>query len=123
MKFIVPIDVYDTDVLVYFGKPKKFLKYIKPKIDKETYQEIKNAIFVSNGFAVESKTRQNILFMPAVPNTVKEYATLAHEIFHIVTAILSARDIPLDRNTEECYAYLIGWITKCIYRGINEKVK
>lgn len=123
MKFIIPIDVYDTDVLVYFGKPKEFLMYIKPKIDKETFREIKKAIFTSNGFAVESKTRQNILFMPATPKTVRQYATLAHEIFHTATTILSARDIPLDRNTEECYAYLISWITNCIYRAINEKIK
>lgn len=123
MKFIVPIDVYDTDILVYFGNPKKFLRHIKPKIDKQTFREIKKAIFISNGFAVQSKTRQNILFMPAIPKTVRQYATLSHEIFHTATTILSERDIPLDRNTEECYAYLISWITNYIFRAINEKIK
>jgi hypothetical protein len=45
-----------------------------------------------------------------------DHNEIAHEIFHAVDTILGYRGIHLVPGSEEAYAYLIGHITRCIYR-------
>ena len=48
------------------------------------------------------------------------FKVIVHESFHAVMMMLeTALNIPLDCETEEAYAYLIGWIGECIEDFIN----
>jgi hypothetical protein len=41
-------------------------------------------------------------------------SVVAHEAFHIVSMVLRDRGIPLIKETEEAYAYLLKWIIEKI---------
>lgn len=51
-------------------------------------------------------------------NTPEFHATLNHELFHIVIEFLKDMGIILDDNSEEAYAYLIGYLTTEIYKKL-----
>lgn len=53
-----------------------------------------------------------------MPKSVTDYGTLAHEIFHAVTFILTRIGMSLTNESDEAYAYLIGYLTKEIYKHI-----
>ena len=46
---------------------------------------------------------------------------LAHEAFHAAHGILSYCGVNLSDSSEESYAYMIGWITECIYKTYEKK--
>lgn len=41
--------------------------------------------------------------------------TYAHEAFHAAHRILDYCGVTLDNGSCEAYAYMVGWITKCIF--------
>lgn len=45
----------------------------------------------------------------------KERHIIAHELFHATEFILDYVDIPLIKETSECYAYLLGHLIKQYY--------
>lgn len=46
---------------------------------------------------------------------------LAHEAFHAAHGILSYCGVNLSTDSEESYAYMIGWITECVYKTYEKK--
>lgn len=54
-----------------------------------------------------------------IPKTADQYGTLHHEIFHAVSFILQELDVKLNKNTEEVYAYLTGYITRELYKKLK----
>lgn len=52
-----------------------------------------------------------------VPDLVN---TVAHESVHAAKAILESSDIELSDDTEECYAYHVGYTAECMWRTINK---
>lgn len=61
---------------------------------------------------------RTIIRLRSVPKSVTDYGTLAHEIFHAVTFILTRIGMSLTNESDEAYAYLIGYLTKEIYKHI-----
>jgi hypothetical protein len=51
--------------------------------------------------------------------SVNDYSVIAHEIFHAAYWLLSNQGIQLTPETNEVYAYLIGWMTEEIHKGID----
>lgn len=47
----------------------------------------------------------------------------SHEALHAATGILDFDGIPHTKDTEECYAYMIGWITECIMKSYKKWLK
>jgi len=41
---------------------------------------------------------------------------VSHEAYHVAYNILEYCNIPLNEYTDEVVAYLVGWISKCIYK-------
>ena len=54
----------------------------------------------------------------SVPSNAEAYSVLQHEIFHSVQFFMETLKIPLTEHTCEPYAYLIGYITKEIYKHL-----
>lgn len=46
---------------------------------------------------------------------------LAHEAFHAAHGILRYCGVSLNDSSEESYAYMIGWITECVYKTYEKK--
>lgn len=60
-----------------------------------------------------------IVWIPHIPKTPYDYATLNHEIFHVTTAIMNYVQIPLSSDTEEAWAYEVGYITRKLLEQIK----
>lgn len=48
--------------------------------------------------------------------------TVAHEAFHVVSALMTAANIPMSEDTEECYAYNVGYIAECYWKTLNKLI-
>ena len=60
-----------------------------------------------------------------VINKIKESSddinTFAHESFHAAVDILEACHIKLSDDTNEVFAYLIGYFTECVNKTANKR--
>lgn len=60
-----------------------------------------------------------------VINKIKESSddinTFAHESFHAAVDILKTCDIKLSDDTNEVFAYLIGYFTECVNKTANKR--
>lgn len=61
---------------------------------------------------------QTVIRIPHKIETFEQHGTLAHEIFHAVEFILRRINIKLSKNSDECFAYLIGYVTSQVYKYI-----
>lgn len=119
---IIPIDLYNTDIMVHFGN------YDSLKAELVARFGIEDALYILNGISVDENilgrtvllsTGNIVLWMPDYPNNSKEKGTLAHEIYHAACEIMNKIDVPPNTDNEEAYAYLIGYITSKIDEAIN----
>lgn len=46
--------------------------------------------------------------------------TIAHESVHATKAILESSDTPLTDDTEECWAYNVGYTAECMWNTISK---
>ena len=46
---------------------------------------------------------------------------IAHESTHVTNHMLSFCSIPLSRDTDEVFAFLNGWVAKCVYTTYKKK--
>ena len=65
----------------------------------------------SNGLCLMLKRGSHIVRLKEDDGSSKWRNTLSHEIFHVVCNIMSKVGIVLHDDSEEAYAYLIGYIT------------
>lgn len=62
-----------------------------------------------------------LIRMRVLPETSRQFAALAHEIFHIVSWFMEHMGFELDAaKSGEAYAYLISYITDQIYTEMNK---
>ena len=112
MNKIIPIDIYNTD-LIFITGTKDDLKaaleyYLGNKNSKEVYTVMtENISNINSGKSTFLNSREIVLWIP----NPKDKATLAHEIFHTVYYIMEKVGISLCHESDEAYAYLIGYIT------------
>ena len=124
MNTIIPIDIYNTDIMVHFGDPGSLKEELVARFGLEDAQSIFDGLdFNDNllGKTVLLSQGNIILWMPSVPQTAKEKGTMAHEIFHAACEIMTKIDVQPCEENEEVYAYLIGYLTKKIDEAITKK--
>lgn len=116
MNAIIPIDIYNHDLMVHFGSKKSLVDSLSKYVSKKAAEaSVKGIEGVTCGH-MEFSDRLGVyyIWMPNVPNDNSSWATLQHEIFHFVVALMKKVGIPLSDDTEEAYAYLIGYVTKSV---------
>lgn len=113
---IIRIDLYNTDVMVYFGqfsglldKLSEYLRNEDVKKAKELFGDVEDGVTLARTCLLESG--QIVLWMPKPPTTPEEKGTLQHEIFHAANALMEKVGIRLTLGCDEAYAYLIGYIS------------
>lgn len=113
---IIPIDLYCRDILFVFGDEPSFRKAIRKfHTQEQTDKIIENAAIDehSTGKTIYNQVHNAfIVWMPRLPQTAAELGTLSHEIFHAVQALMINIGASLSDDSEEAYAYLIGYLTK-----------
>lgn len=117
MNKIIPIDIYNTDIMVHFGNYDSLKEELTARFGLEDALSILEGMNVNEnmlGRTVLLSAGNIILWMPSIPKTNKEKGTLAHEIYHAACEIMNKIDVPPCPDNEEAYAYLIGYITSKI---------
>ena len=114
---IIPIDLYCRDILFVFGDT----RYLRKMIRKYHSQEQTNAIMelfegvndYTQGVTVYKATYNAfVVWFPHLPTSPLEFGFVSHEIFHAAHAIMKNVGVNLSDDSEEAYAYLIGYLTR-----------
>lgn len=61
-----------------------------------------------------------IIIINKLKNTSDDINTFAHESFHAAVDILRFCSIKLSEDTNEVFAYLIGYFTECVYKTASK---
>lgn len=69
-----------------------------------------------NGRTVHLDGGQTMIRMNGKVKTPEQFGTLAHEIFHAVDFIFTRLNMKLSRDSDEAFAYAIGYVTEQIYK-------
>lgn len=118
MNFIVPLVVFPFDVMVSLGETDEQIKKALGKFDIEWKDEMQ---CFGQGRFFMTENNQSVIRTKVFPTSCEDYGHLQHEIFHSVTMLLDRIGMvfkPLE--SDECYAYLIGYLTTEIYKKINQ---
>lgn len=62
-----------------------------------------------------------IIVINELNNTGEDVNTFAHESFHAAVYILEACHIKLTDDTDEVFAYLIGYFTECVNKTASKR--
>lgn len=123
LNFIVPLVIYPFDVMVSIGQNDDQLGAVLDKLNLSN-EDIKNCQYEKEGCkgrAVVFESGACFIRIRKLPTTPNEFATLAHEIFHVVTFVMDRIGMKLDvMVSDEAYAYLIGYLTEEIYKRTNK---
>lgn len=114
---VIPLVVYPFDVMISFGQSDRDLRIALKKLGTE-WDGILEMGETTMGRTVLMPNNATVLRLKNIPQSCTEYGFLAHEIFHAVTFILNRIGMSLTEQSDEAYAYLIGYITKEIYKRI-----
>lgn len=120
MEKIIPIDIYNTDMLFVIGTKDELKQSLNKYLEKEDVDDAYNVMAadiddITMGRSAYLNSGQVVLW---ISNT-KDKGTLAHEIFHVVCYIMEKVGISLCHESDEAYAYLIGFITNKVNDALN----
>lgn len=111
---LIPIDLYDTDILLVSGGSQRLLDTLHNSLKIEEYEQATKDIDLEKtevGKTILLQGGQVVMWMPGIGLTSKDKGTLAHEIFHAAELIMQKVGITLCNESSEAFAYLIGYIT------------
>ena len=119
--FVIPLVIYPFDVVISINQTDDQLwEVIKFTHDKfEDCEELWNMHPTTTGRSVMTQSNLTVIRLKPLGDKVEEAAVIAHEVFHAVTFIMELIGIELKvMISDEAYAYLIGYITKEIYKKL-----
>jgi hypothetical protein len=117
LNVIVPLVIYPFDVMFSFGETDELLKRRLKRfgLDWDPTYEMEETTM---GRTILTPGNTTVLRLKKIPESYMEYGFLAHEIFHAVTFLLERIGMTLTAASDEAYAYLIGYVTKEIYKRL-----
>lgn len=126
--FLIEIPLYNIDIAISLGQT---IKELRSSLNK-----VWDDVIWDDGFPEEipahagGMTLRRTVGLFAVPYAIvfpqnplnKEnfegHASIAHEALHVAIEILISRGIPLTYDTEEAYTYLMGHLSREIYKNL-----
>lgn len=79
------------------------------------------AYTVRGAYDLSNNEDCEIIVINKLNNTVEDVNTFAHESFHAAVDILEACHIKLTDDTNEVFAYLIGYFTECVNKTASKR--
>lgn len=113
---IVPLEVYPFDIMFSFNETDDELRstFNKYNIIESNYFEST----LKRGKCSVLDTGQIVIRLKNYPDSPEEYGYLAHEIYHAVNFLMEKIGVKFSEDSEECFAYLIAFITTKIHKEI-----
>ena len=113
---LIHIDMIRRDVLFHFGNVatlrKELRKYHKKEIVDEVVENPPKEETSSGRTIYRPDPYVMVVWLPCIPTTTDMFDTLVHEMFHVTVALMNSIGASLSMESEETYAYLIGFLTK-----------
>lgn len=117
--FIVPLVVYPFDVMVSINESNdnivKLLKKYNVDYSDVDVQQISET---RKGRTILFKGNQTLIRMFDFDESPVSYGNLQHEIFHAIEFIMDRIGQKLTFDSDESYAYAIGYLTTEIYKKL-----
>lgn len=109
---VISIDIYNIDILFVVSSKQELEQALKKHLDKEEAEDSYNVMIRdigdnTLGRSASLNSGQIVLWV----KNANDKGTIAHEIFHIACYIMERSGISLCHESDEAYAYLIGYIT------------
>lgn len=120
--FIIELKIYPFNVMVSIDEADKTLfKRLKGYGNtKDDCEGAMNLPSTTLGRAVILPSNQTVIRLRTLKNKHKMMSVIAHEIFHATTFILERVGMKLELGVScEAYAYLLGFLTKEIYKKLK----
>lgn len=118
LNIIIPLIVYPFDVMVSIAESDDVLfDKLKTKGIDITGIDFSHSSS-QKGRTIIFRSNQTLIRIYKLGETPEFYGTLAHEIFHAVEFIAEKIGLKLTDDSDEAYAYLIGYITTEIYKHL-----
>ena len=121
INLIISLVIYPYDIMISIGESDvEFLNSIKNYgVKKNTVVDLLNLPDSLKGRTVMIlESNHTFMRLKSIPKTPLDYNFLQHEIFHSVDFILRKIGITLSTDSDEAYAYLIGYVTEKIYEKL-----
>lgn len=116
----VPIEVYGFWVhFVYgldIGEAKEFLE---STFSNNTFEIDENYA----GITFNVNSSHSVIVFPTIAWDFVFWGTFVHEVFHATCNVMSQKPIRLTNDSEEAFAYLIGYITKTFVKKYTKQQK
>ena len=108
----IPISIYRTKLKVFFGSVKDCCKAMKKDGVPDYYIEEwgKHASYYNGMYYEEDEHDYRLLWLDKIPVSVDDYGSLVHELSHAVFHILDDKGLKHTNESDEAYAYLIGYL-------------
>jgi hypothetical protein len=86
-----------------------------------------SAFTVVNGYYKKKPCLAVVLYTKTIKSEQKNYSkyitydVFTHESVHVTHSLLSEAGLQLSNETEESYAYVAGWVSRCLAESYNKK--
>lgn len=118
--FVIPIELYNRDIVVHIGKIKPLRKYLGKFLCKKTIDEVCEVFGnCSLGKTIEIENSGIIVYLPHYADTAKDRAVLTHELFHAAYMILQKAGISCTDTSDEAYAYLLQFLVEKSFTSLS----
>jgi hypothetical protein len=108
---------------IYQEPPDKAYQFVKSKGDYYPKESFDKAYKRSSGFVFWAN-EQDICLVLTHHDGNAMAGTIAHELFHVVDNIFRDKGIKLTEESNEAYAYYLGWLMDqlCAFLKASEKI-
>lgn len=107
----VHMGLFDYSVVFITGDHAKAMEYCAWLFgDKELieFEKSTSLAYPSRGQCLWQNGYVPVVWLPALPRTPRELATLSHECIHAIRHMFNWAGIPTDESTEEVYAHSVA---------------
>ncbi len=113
-RLMLHLDMLYRDILVVYGDEQQTRDVLRLYFDAEEIDELVEEISFSEcGKTVYVKKFNSLLvWLPGRPKTAQEVGFLVHELFHATYAVMCNAGISLSEDSEEIFAYAIGFLAE-----------
>jgi len=118
----IEIPIYRITVHLFFGSEEDCKKAIIADGETEliAQQWASGKDEYEGSFSVEDDG-YTLIWVRKLPESVGDYGSLIHEIEHCTFEILNSRGVKHSDDSDEAYAYLLGWLYEEIENFIQDE--
>lgn len=106
----IEMGIFDYTVCAIIGNYKNIKAFINWKFEEDWFNKKYNNDYSPRGQVLHKNGYVPILWIPKLPKTAREHATLAHEALHCVYHLFDWANIPMSRDTEEIVTHSMSHI-------------